>query len=116
MIDPLGDDVDYSLVDEEVKKFEPKERCARVFSRTDEEFRPTYELVRQNKLPESETMLARVLNALFGEGKKGAHRAQKLDGSQLPEYQVVRRYLGPAGFQATSEPGGWYLKGCLLTK
>jgi hypothetical protein len=87
-----------------------------VFSRTDEEYRPTYELVKQNKMPESETMLGRVLNALFGEGKKGAARTQKIDGAQLPDYQVVRPYLGSAGLQATSEADGWYLKGFTLTK
>lgn len=112
----LGDDVDYQLINEELATFEPKAKCLRVFSRTDEEYRPTYELVRQNKMPESETMLARLLNGLFGEGKKGMARAQKIDGSQLPEYQVVRRYLGPAGFQATSEDDGWYLKGFMLGK
>jgi hypothetical protein len=112
----LADDVDYQLIDEEIATFEPKEKCVRTFSRTDEEYRPTYELVRQNKMPESETMLARLLNALFGEGKKGTARRQKIDGSQLPEYQVVRRYLGPAGLQATTEPDGWYLKGFTLGK
>ena len=105
---------DYKRIDEEMKKWEPKSICLRVFSRTDEEYRPTYELVRQNKMPESENMLAKVLNGLFGEGKKGEFRKQKIDGSQLPEYQVVRRYLGPAGFQATSEADGWYLKGFTL--
>jgi hypothetical protein len=112
----LADDADYQLIDEEIQSFEPKAKCVRVFSRTDEEYRPTYELVRQNKMPQSETMLARLLNALFGEGKKGMARPQKIDGSQLPEYQVVRRYLGPAGLQATSEPNGWYLKGFMLGK
>jgi hypothetical protein len=34
----------------------------------------------------------------------------------LPDYQVVRRYLGSAGLQVTSEPEGWYLKGFTLTK
>ena len=87
-----------------------------MFSRTDEEYRPTYELIRQNKLPESEGMLAKLLNALFGEGKKGAARTQKIDGRQLPDYDVVRRNLGPAGFKATSEPNGWYLKGFTLAK
>ena len=88
----------------------------RAFSRTDEEYRPTYELIRQNKMPESETMLARLLNVLFGEGQEGPGPPQKIDGSQLPDYQVVRRYLGPAGLQATSEPNGWYLKGFTLSK
>ncbi len=112
----LKDDVDYQLVTAEIDKFEPKEKCFRFFSRTDEEYRPTYELIRQNKMPQGETMLARMLNVLFGEGKKGAPRAQKIDGSQLPEYQVVRRYLGPAGMQITSEKDGWFLKGFTLSK
>jgi hypothetical protein len=112
----LKDDVDYLLVDEQIKQLVPKPKCLRVFSRTDEEYRPTYELVRQNKMPESETMLARMLNILFGEGKKGELRRRRIDGSQLPEYQVVRRYLGPAGLQATSEPSGWFLKGFTLSK
>ncbi len=111
----LKDDVDFQLIDEDLTKTGTKERCVRAFSRTDEEYRPTYELVRQNKMPESEGMMARVLNGLFGEGKKGV-RAQRIDGSQLPEYQIVRRYLGPAGLQASSEPDGWYLKGFTLSK
>ena len=112
----LRDDVDYQLVTAEIEKFEPKEKCFRFFSRTDEEYRPTYELIRQNKMPQGETMLARMLNVLFGEGKKGTPRAQKIDGSQLPEYQVVRRYLGPAGMQISSEKDGWFLKGFTLSK
>jgi len=114
--DKLNNDVDYVLVGEQIEKFRTKEKCVRVFSRTDEEYYPTYELIRQNKLPQSETMLARLLNGLFGPGKKGAVRPQKIDGSQLPDYQVVRRHLGPAGLQATSEPTGWYLKGFTLAK
>lgn len=114
--DLLKDDVDYRLVAAEIDKLEPKQKCFRFFSRTDEEYRPTYELIRQNKMPEGETMLARMLNVLFGEGKKGTTRAQKIDGSELPEYQVVRRYLGPAGMQVSSEKDGWFLKGFTLSK
>jgi len=113
--DLLADDVDYKLVEEEIKKFNPQ-KCLHFFSRTDEEYRPTYELIRQNKMPESESLFAKLLNALFGDEKKGATRRQKIDGRELPEYQVVRRYLGPAGLQVTSEPDGWFLKGFTLTK
>ena len=111
----LGDEADYKMVGEEIKKFDPK-KCVRFFSRTDEEYRPTYELIRQNKMPESESLFARLLNGLFGEKKKGVARRQKIDGRELPEYKMVRRYLGPAGLQTTSEPDGWFLKGFTLTK
>jgi hypothetical protein len=111
----LLDDVDYKVVDDEISKQNPN-KCLRFFSRTDEEYRPTYELIRQNKMPESESLFAKLLNGMFGEEKKGVTRKQRIDGRQLPDFQVVRRYLGPAGLQVTSEPEGWFLKGFTLKK
>ena len=90
--------------------------CGQVFSRTDEEYRPTYELIRQGKMPQSEAMLGRMLNAMLAPGKKGGTRKQRLDGSHLPDYQVVRSSLGLGGMGAVSEPDGWFLKGFMLPK
>ncbi len=112
----LRNDADYRLVSETIDNMQPKEKCAHVFSRTDEEYHPTYELIRQNKMPESESLLGRILNQLFGEGKKGQPRHQKLDGSQLPEFDTVRHYLSPAGLQATAEEDGWFIKGFTISK
>ena len=39
--------------------------AARCFLRTDEVYRPTYELLRQGKMPESETLMGRLLNRMF---------------------------------------------------
>jgi hypothetical protein len=112
----LGANVDCQLVEAAVKQLGITQRCAWSFSRTDEEYRPTYELIRQGKMPQSETMLARVLNAIFATGKKGEFRRQKIDGTQMPDYDVVRRYLGPAGLVVSSEPDGWFFKGFTLKK
>ena len=111
--DPLVQDIDYQMVKETIDQLVPQDKCARVFSRTDEEYRPTYEMIKQNKMPESESMFAKFLNNLFGEGKKGA-RQQKIDGSKMPDYEMVRHYLNPAGMQITSEKDGWFLKGFIL--
>jgi hypothetical protein len=111
----LINEADYKAVVGELKKCDPK-KCFQFFSRTDEEYRPTYELIRQNKMPESESLFARLLNGMFGEKKKGVTRRQKIDGRELPDYKIVRQYLGPAGLQVTSEPEGWFLKGFAMTK
>jgi hypothetical protein len=114
--DPLDRDAGYTAVEEMIAAFGIKEKCARTFSFTDEEFRPTYELIRMNKLPESETMLARAINTLAADAKKGQIRKPKIEGQKLPDYDVVRRYLGPSGIVAACEKDGWFLKGCLLRK
>lgn len=113
----LSRDLDYNLVTKTIKQLGLPQQCAQSFSRTDEEYRATYELVRQGKMPQSETMLARAINSLMGgEGKKNVTRKQRIEGSKLPEFEVVRRYLGPAGLAAESEANGWFVKGFVLKK
>jgi hypothetical protein len=43
-------------------------------------------------------------------------RKQRIDGSNLPEFEAIRAYLGPAGGYMRSEPNGWYVTGVLLNK
>ncbi len=114
--EPLGRRLDFKLVSSTIAGFGVPANCARTFSRTDEEYRATYELLRQNQMPESKTLFGRLLNRILGSGKKGEVRKQQIDGAKLPEYQVVRRYLGPAGSLARSEQSGWFLIGFRLKK
>jgi hypothetical protein len=86
------------------------------FTRTDESYRATYELFKQGKLPEAETLLARLLNSIMGPQEEGAIRQQELDGSKLPNFDLVKKYLGPGGLFTQSENDGWWLVGCLLKK
>jgi hypothetical protein len=85
--------------------------CARGFSRTEEQFRVMYELFKQGRLPEADTFLAHFINFVMGEEKEGVTRKPRLDGSKLPEYQLVQKYLGPAGSFVTSEKQGWFIVG-----
>ncbi|MBN2024477.1 MAG: hypothetical protein JW809_16980 [Pirellulales bacterium] len=114
--DPLAESIDYRVVQTAMEQLGAGKNCFRSFSRTDEEYRPTYELIRAGKMPESETVFGRMLNAMFGPRKRGAIRQQKVDGQELPDYQVVRRYLGPAGLFGVSEPDGWFFVGFMLKK
>lgn len=115
-LEPLSKSIDFKMVEDAMQRLGADQSCVRSFSRTDEAYRPTYEMVRQNKMPESEAMLGRLLNGLLGPKKRGAVRKQKVDGSELPEFQVVRRYLGPGGLFGKTEKGGWFFTGFMLKK
>jgi hypothetical protein len=85
-----------------------------LFSRTDQEFMPTYELIRTGQMPQSETILGKFLNSMSAEAKEGMPRKQKIDGSQLPDFTNVQRYLGPAGSFVPSLDDGWMCVGLML--
>jgi hypothetical protein len=87
----------------------------RYFSRTDETFRHTYEMIKIGKLPESESVFAKILNAMLAEDEDMV-RKPEIDGSKLPDFELVKKYLGPGGTFVQSEDEGWYLVGTLLKK
>jgi len=93
-----------------------KRQSSRSFSWTDRAVEPTYELIRQGKMPQSESLLGRTLNSLAAPGKKGLPRQQRIDGSKLPDFRVVGKALGPSTAAMTSEENGWFIKGVLMTK
>ena len=97
-------------------KLAQSEQFGQAFTRTDDAYRGVYELLRTGRMPESESLFGRMLNSMLGEGKEGVLRAQRIDGSKLPEFDMVRRYLGPAGITMTSEADGWFLTGFTLNK
>ena len=117
--DTLGTAGDYREVDGALSRLLPGKSAARCFVRTDEAYRPVYELLRQGKMPESETLLGRLLNRLLAPSDDEGEailREQKIDGRKLPEFEMVRRYFGPAGTIVRSEDDGWFITGATLTK
>ncbi len=88
------------------------------FARTDETIRPTYELIRLGKMAQSQTVLAKAVNSLFTteNDETGQSREQAIDGKNLPEFDKVRNYFGPAGIYGISEDNGYFFKGFLLEK
>ena len=110
---------DYREVDRAMSQLLPGAAAARFFMRTDEAYRPVYELLRQGKMPESETLLGRILNRLLtppDDEEEGILREQKIDGRQLPEFEMVRRYFSPAGTTVRSHNNGWFVVGATLSK
>jgi hypothetical protein len=110
---PLAGSADYARVSLALEQLGAGNEAFRLFSRSDETYRATYELLRQGRIDESQSLLARLLNRMRGEA---GPRKQKLDGSTLPDFEYVRRYLGPAGVFIESHGDGWMVSGCLLSQ
>ena len=115
----LASSADYQQVFETLIRLAPGESSGYQFGRTDEELRPNFELVRQNRMPESKTMIGKVLNRMLtteSEKQDGVLRKQRIDGSSLPDFETVRRYFGPHGRIVRSDEDGWFITGALLNK
>lgn len=113
----LSDTVDYQQVLKEQDRVDGTGGFGMVFTRLDEEIRANYELLKTGQMPQSETGLGALLNNMLGSNEPGAvPRQAEFDASKLPEYQVIRRYLGPTGAYMKNESDGWFIVGYLLTR
>ena len=114
---PLADSADFQMVNQRLALLGAAKTCVRGFIRRDEASRGNYELLKAGKMPQSKTVLGQVLNTLLtSEHAPGAAREPELDGASLPSYDVISRYLGPAGSYLTSEKDGILFVGCALKK
>ena len=107
---------DYASVTVEMKRLFPSMTAMRSFGRAEESVRPTYEMLRQGSMPKSKSMMGQLLNGLLGDGKEGSVRTQKIDGSLLPDFELIRRYFGTVGLGMETVPEGWYLAGLALPR
>jgi hypothetical protein len=83
-------------------------------NRTDRSFQMQYELFRQDKLPESRSMLATLADRLLRSKTEKRDKTQRVKGDLLPAYEVVRKYLLPSGVVVQSEDQGWSIRSFLL--
>jgi hypothetical protein len=115
----LAATAEYQNASEALSYLSPGERSAWSFGRTDDELRPTFELLRQGMMPKAKTMLGKFLNNLLlteEEREDGTIRKQQIDGSSLPDFEEVKHYLGPAGRVVRSEKDGWFVTVAVLKK
>ena len=115
----LASSADYNQMVAVMNKLAPGDRSGWGFGRGDEEVRPMFELIRQNRMPESKSMMGKLLNNILtteADRKAGTPRKQRVDGASLPEFEAVRRYFGPHARVVRSDPDGWFITGAMLNK
>jgi hypothetical protein len=115
-VESLSSAADYTAVTAEMKKFFPTPSAMRSFGRAEETVRPAYEMLKAGSMPKSKSIMGQLLNGLLGDGKEGSVRSQKIDGSTLPDFELIRRYFGTVGLGMESVADGWYLAGIALPR
>jgi hypothetical protein len=108
----LAESPEFAVVDATLKDLGVGTSCACVFSRPAEELRVSYELWRQSKMPENETMLGRLFCRLVS--NRGSMYPRQADALELAEYAHLIGRLGPAGHFGVCEENGWFFKGFIL--
>jgi len=83
----------------------------RVFAKTHETLRPTYELLRKGQMAESQSAVGKLLNMVFLPDDMTGTRQQLLDGSTMPEFDKIQHYFGKAGIYGITEANGYFIKG-----
>ncbi|MDR2642527.1 MAG: DUF3352 domain-containing protein [Planctomycetaceae bacterium] len=87
------------------------------FSKSDESIEPTYELIRQGKMPQSKAILGRLINViLMPDNEDGAVREQEFNWEKLPKFENIRHAFGPAALYGRSVENGFFFEGFLLKK
>jgi len=115
-MEALGGTNDYAQASGELARLLPGKAACRSFSRDEEVVRPGYEMLRQGLMPKSKSLTGQLLNGLFGDGKPGTVREQRIDGSTLPDFEMIRRYFGTSGLGMQSVADGWYVTGISLPR
>ncbi len=75
-----------------------------------------YELFRQDKLTQSQSMLATILDRILRPKDELRNVNQRVKGDRLPPYEVVREYFMPGASRVETHPDGWSFEGFILAK
>ncbi|MGN6546508.1 MAG: hypothetical protein ACTHK7_15745 [Aureliella sp.] len=115
---PLTDEKDYQRVVAALTElFDNEPACAWQINRSKLAYRAQYELFRAGKLQESQSMLAHLLeHVLQSKSEMQQRKKPAVDGSKLPPFEAVSKYLQPSGMMVQTTEKGWSFGGVLLSQ
>lgn len=114
---PLLQDVEYQRARTMVESLAGgRPGCSWQVLRSDLSYRVQYELFREGKLPQSQSMIATIMERLTQPKKElRGKEKQQIDGGKLPPFDQIRGYLQPGGMMFQSTEDGWVYTGFLLS-
>jgi hypothetical protein len=113
----LENQPDVAKVVEQLKKISEKQpSCVWEISRNDRAYRMQYELFRQDKLPQSRSMLATILDRILRPKDELKKAQQNVKGAKLPPFDEIKMFFMPSGSRVVSQADGWAYQGFVLAK
>lgn len=114
---PLASDVEYVRARQAIEQLaNGRTGCSWQVLRSDLSYRVQYELFREGKLPQSQSMAATIMERLTQPKKElRGKEKQQIDGTKLPPFDQIRGYLQPGGMMFESTDDGWVYTGFLLS-
>jgi hypothetical protein len=110
---PLTENSDFQIIAAKLDQLSPATDSMSQFGRVDRTVKFIYELLRKNKVPRDNSLLARMLKEM-----QEGEITRKVDGSKLPQdfENVVAPHLGISGWSLETEPEGWFFVGVIMAK
>ncbi|MDR0327317.1 MAG: DUF3352 domain-containing protein [Planctomycetaceae bacterium] len=114
----IGNEAEYHEVDKTFAGMglTSKPRFFQFFVFSTETLRPPYELIRNGQIAQSEAVAVKLLNMLFFPEEESGTRQHIIDGSTMPEFDLIQHYFGKAGMYGVSEENGFFFKGFTLKR
>lgn len=112
---PLLKEADFQRVTAAIaEQFGEESGSAWQIIRTSLAYRVQYELFREGKLMQSQSMLASILDRLLQNEDEMKVKEQKLSGSKLPPYEQISHFLQPSGLKVLTTDAGWEFGSLIL--
>ena len=117
-ISSIGTEPEYKVVDRIFGTMGMTDRphFFQFFARSHETLRPTYEMIRKGQMAQSQAVLSKLLNEVFSPDEESGVRPQVIDGSSLPEFDLIQHYFGQVGIYGVTEADGYFIKGFTLER
>ena len=115
---PLRKAKDFLLMKKTLEALaDPKKVSAFRFGRVDRILELNYSMLQKGELPNTQSIIGRVLNELVSANVDVDGDGVKFDLQKLPaDYSEIAKYLGTVGFVLEDEQSGWRITGCVLKK
>lgn len=113
----LDKEADVARVVKELQTLAKNETgCLWEINRSDRAYEMQYELFRQDKLPQSKSMLATILDRILRPKDELKKVQQEVKGDKLPPFAAIQQFFMPGGSRVVTHLDGWSYQGFILAK